>query len=169
MMMKQFIKEEEKKTYYNKSRRHRPQKWEPMKFPKFALLLHHHHHHHPTNSIIDDDGRNSNNAGQPQSSSLFPLHLDVVSATLRELLILDGCIDSKSLKVLHSEEAIRRFRITTSETARTTTTTIIKNECCGQKRKHDDSLATNINANTTTTSPHKCQERPLFAATCRVN
>jgi hypothetical protein len=58
-----------------KSGGYRSRGWTPLKYPKSALLQ-------------DDD-----------SFVYFPLHRDVLLATVRELLILDGALESKTLKV----------------------------------------------------------------------
>lgn len=68
--------------------RKRNQGWEPLKYPVAALL---------DQQPYEDEDCGESVAAIP--SSTFPLHTDVILAAIRELLILNGCLDSKTLTV----------------------------------------------------------------------
>jgi hypothetical protein len=64
--------------------------WTPLKYPKSALLS----PNSSTNATVNRDDET-----QDMVNDFFPLHQDILLATIRELLILDGNVNAKTLTV----------------------------------------------------------------------
>lgn len=104
--------------------------WTPLKYPKSAIL--------PTSSSIN--------------VSFFPLHNDVLLAAVRELLILDGIVDAKTLEIsqddaksrlssdVKTQDRVGRTKQTTVLSSTSSSSTMIRKQGfkCGRKRGRDE-------------------------------
>ena len=69
--------------------------WKPLVYPSLAL--------YDSNSDSNSNSNSANSINANKLSFLFPLQKDVILATIRELLILDGAVDSSTLEVIDVE------------------------------------------------------------------
>jgi len=83
--------------------------WTPLSYPSLALFQNR-ADAEPSIAMATIDTRTSDSSFPPQEleqlqlNPFFPLHRDVILATVRELLILDGALDSSTLEVKDADE-----------------------------------------------------------------